>query len=161
MNQFRIPNTENVQVGNLAKDVLAVHNLERAAVKVPPLTWSNSLSTSAQTWADELISTGNIKHSPDAYSDYSKYGENIAWAGPPGRKPQPSWLRVGLMKRKNFVPGTSGDSSTDHYTQMVWKASTEVGCGFASGPGGPGMGGTDILVCQYTPPGNWNNQPPY
>ncbi len=152
----------NTQGENMVDSVLAVHNQERAAVGVPPLTWSDTLAAGAQTWAENVLASGNMGHST-CCGAFSDYGENIAWAGPPGSE-TPAMLAQGWADEKiNFVPGTSGDSSTQHYTQMVWKASTEIGCGFASGPGGPGAqyGGSDVLVCQYTPPGNWNNQPPY
>ena len=33
-------------------------------------------------------------------------------------------------------------------SQVVWKATTEVGCGFANCAGGA------LVVCEYAPPGN-------
>ena len=135
-----------------------MHNQERTAVGVPPLTWSDTLAASAQTWAEHLIVIGKIEHSTG-----QPYGENLAWAGPPQRKLSPSWLSRGPTKRKTMYRAPLATLAPSHYTQMVWKDTKQVGCGFASGPGGPGAqyGGTDFLVCQYTPPGNWNNQPPY
>lgn len=44
-----------------------------------------------------------------------------------------------------------------HYTAMVWKNTSEVGCGFVAGavPDELGRGGgTDFLVCRYSPSGN-------
>ena len=35
-----------------------------------------------------------------------------------------------------------------HYSQIVWKTTTKVGCGFAE------SNGNDVLVCDYAPPGN-------
>jgi hypothetical protein len=35
-----------------------------------------------------------------------------------------------------------------HYSQIVWKTTTKVGCGFAE------SNGSDVLVCDYAPPGN-------
>ena len=42
-----------------------------------------------------------------------------------------------------------------HYTQMVWKDTTKIGCGEASN--------TDVtyLVCRYTPPGNYPGDTAY
>jgi len=152
-------NTQGVDINS----VLAVHNQERAAVGVPPLTWSNALAASAQKWADQLLATGQLEHST-CCGAFKDYGENLAYAGPPGYKTQAGLAQTWADEKQNYVPcNPCNYSGTGHYTQMVWKATTEVGCGFASGPGGAyaKYGGTDILVCQYTPPGNWNNQPPY
>jgi hypothetical protein len=44
-----------------------------------------------------------------------------------------------------------------HYTQMVWRDTKEVGCGIERGGGHPFM----VLVCRYSPPGNWEGQKPY
>jgi uncharacterized protein YkwD len=154
-----VGNTQGVDVNG----ILALHNKERAAVGVPPLTWSNTLAASAQTWADQLLATGNSGHST-CCGAFRDYGENIASAGPPADKSQIGLVQGWVDEKKNYVPcNPCNYGGTGHYTQMVWKASTEVGCGFASGPGGAyaQYGGTDVLVCQYTPPGNWNNQPPY
>src|SRR5437879_11012391 len=52
------------------KDVLDVHNRERAAVGFPLLTWSSSLADEAQSWANYLGTLGIVcgpqgcKHSP-------------------------------------------------------------------------------------------------
>ena len=48
-------------------------------------------------------------------------------------------------------PGFGMD--TGHFTQVVWKATTRVGCGIAMS-----NNGKVYAVCQYTPPGNYNNE---
>ncbi len=150
-------NTANVQGDDLATSILAVHNQERAAVGVPPLIWSDMIAAGAQTWADNVLATGKMVHSTG-----TGYGENIAWRGPPGSTTM-AGLQQGWVNEKNiYVPGTPPSYSNGHYTAMVDKKSSEVGCGLASGPGGPGgQMGSDVLVCRYNPPGNWNNEPPY
>ena len=146
-------NTGNVQGDDLASSILTVHNQERAAVGVPPLTWSDTLAASARAWAQHLATSGEFKHSPD-----TSYGENIAGyildggVSAPGEG-QSKWVD----EKSKYVPGTPASSDTGHYTQMVDKQSTEVGCGTATGDGHP----FSILVCQYLPPGNWNGKPPY
>ena len=141
--------------GDLQNTILNTHNQERAAVGVAPLTWSDSIAASAQNWADNLLSTGSLVHSTG-----TGFGENLASGGGPDYATvdvlQQSWVD----EKNSYVPGTPGYS---HYTQMVDQRSTEIGCALASGPGGQyaQYGGTNVLVCQYSPPGNFNNQPPY
>jgi hypothetical protein len=60
-----------------------------------------------------------------------------------------------------FMRGDSCTSACDesggcgHYTQIVWRNTTEVGCGVAS------CGSSEIWVCNYSPPGNYVGQNPY
>jgi uncharacterized protein YkwD len=154
-------NTGNTQ-GMDINGILTVHNQERAAVGVPPLIWSDSLAASAQTWANQLLATGKFQHSGTAP------GESIAFAYLDPLQPQPqlaqSWAD---QEKKNYHAGElvtwDNYQTFGHYTQMVWKNTKEVGCGFASGPGGvyAEHGGTQILVCQYRPGGNVIGQAPY
>ena len=43
-----------------------------------------------------------------------------------------------------------------HYTQVVWRDSTEVGCGMAVC-----ANASQVWVCNYRPPGNYVGQKPY
>ncbi len=45
---------------------------------------------------------------------------------------------------------------TGHYTQMIWKNTTEIGVGIATCPSG-GV----IVVANYNPPGNFSGEYPY
>src|SRR5687768_1125035 len=58
---------------DLQNTILEIHNRERAAVGVPDLVWSDELAAGAQTWADQLATTGVMAHSTP-----QGYGENIA-----------------------------------------------------------------------------------
>ena len=49
---------------DLANKILEVHNSERDAVKVAPLTWSDSIAATAQTWAQQIATTGKFAHDP-------------------------------------------------------------------------------------------------
>ncbi len=46
-------------------------------------------------------------------------------------------------------PGFSSD--TGHFTQVVWKSTKEIGCGYRTGCGGSWP---NVWVCQYNPAGN-------
>jgi hypothetical protein len=52
-----------------------------------------------------------------------------------------------------------------HYTQLVWRASTTLGCGVrqcsTGSPFGPQFPNWTIWVCRYQPAGNVGGQRPY
>lgn len=61
------------------QEILEAHNRYRADVRVPPLTWSNTLANHAQQWANHLASMGGtLQHSRNA--ERPNEGENL-WRG--------------------------------------------------------------------------------
>ena len=135
--------------GGVAQEVLNAHNRYRAEVGVAPLRWSTSLAASAQQWANHLAATGQFKH--------SRSGENLAKAS--GGRSATYLVDMWGREKQYFVHGTFPNVSKSgswekvgHYTQMVWRNTTEVGCGLAKGHGG------DVLVCHYNPAGNVRGQ---
>lgn len=132
--------------GGVTQEILDAHNRYRAEVGVTPLQWSDSLAASAQQWANHLAATGTFEHSGVA--------ENLA-QGSTGSFSITQLVDMWGAEKQNFSNGTFPDVSSTgnwadvgHYTQMVWRNTTDVGCGMASG------NGNDILVCHYNPAGN-------
>jgi uncharacterized protein YkwD len=133
--------------------ILALQNQYRADVGVAPLKWSDELAQGAQNWANTLASINEMKHSGTA-----TVGENLAvWWGH-----HPSYEElIGMWgaEKDKYVPGIFPAVASDgnwqsiaHYTQMIWRATTDVGCGTAYN------GRTEFLVCWYGPRGNWMGQ---
>jgi uncharacterized protein YkwD len=137
--------------------ILAAQNVERASVSVSPLTWSDGLAADAAVWAKQLASTGKFGHSPP---DTRKGEGESLWVGTAGSY-SPEEMVGGWAAEKSsyrygaFTNGTTDGQVTGHYTQMIWKNSTTVGCAKASG------GGYDVLVCRYSPAGNAIGEKPY
>jgi len=125
---------------------LQAHNTYRALHGVPPVTWSAAVAASAQAWADTCPSG----HTPPP----RVYGENMAFASPasynPGASTIVQWWYSEEPEYDYSNPGFSSD--TGHFTQVVWKGTTEIGCGFKSGC--TTSLGANVWVCQYNPPGN-------
>lgn len=46
------------QSADFENTILNIHNQERAAVNVPALSWSNSIATDTQNWADHITTLG-------------------------------------------------------------------------------------------------------
>jgi hypothetical protein len=125
------------------KEMLDLHNMYRCMAKVPALQWDDTLQKQAQSWAD----TGNTGHSTKRGA-FKDYGENMQYACPKATpKTATDWWYDEINKYSESSPYQSS-----HYTQMVWKDSTKIGCGKGKAP----CGG-DLWVCQFTKIGNWNN----
>lgn len=127
-----------------AQAILNAHNAYRAKHCVGLLTWSASLATQAQNWANQCTKNGNLF----AHSGFNGYGENLAWGGGLGAKAAVDLWYAEVSKYNFSSPAWS--NAVGHFTQLVWRATTQVGCGVAT------CGGQRLWVCQYTPPGNWN-----
>lgn len=131
--------------------LLERHNYWRAEVDVPPLQWSDLLATSSLKWAIDLEKKCQFKHSE------TNNGENL-WKGTTGAFPTSdvvdSWAseKADYKYQKNKCqPG----KVCGHYTQIVWKTTTTVGCAKTT------CDGMTTWVCQYDPPGNWVGEKPY
>lgn len=138
--------------------VLAAHNQERLALGLVPLTWNSSLSQSAQHWAEYLASSGRFEHAPE--NTLSPEGENI-WAGTRGYYSPEARVNAWVREKQYFRRGVFPDNSTTgrvadvgHYTQLIWRATTQVGCAQASNAT------EDILVCRYSEAGNYRGEQP-
>ena len=133
--------------------MLDMHNDEREAIGIAPVTWDAALATQALTYAQELARLATFQHSSKA-SRATPQGENL-WMGSRGaftyEEMSDAWIREKRFYRPHPVTesSTTGDwRDVGHYTQMVWQGTTAIGCAVASNDR------NDYLVCRYSPPGN-------
>lgn len=112
---------------------LRAHNAARARRGASPLVWDDTLASVAQQWSNR----GVFEHSK------SRYGENLAMGTGNCKQAVDLWVD----EEKDWRPGMGFSMSTGHFTQVVWKGTKRVGCGFAKG----------IVTCNYDPPGNSGN----
>jgi cysteine-rich secretory family protein len=137
---------------DLRSGVLAAHNAARAAVGVPPVAWSDRLAAEAAPWAQELARRGRLEHS--AANDRPGEGENL-WIGTAGTYGPSDMVAGWTAEKADFRPGVFPDVSASgnwqavgHYSQMIWRNTTQIGCARAS------LRGWEVLVCRYAPAGN-------
>ncbi len=118
---------------------LNAHNTYRATHNAPPVTWSDELARSAGQWASTCPSghSGGI------------YGENIAWATYDMEPRDVVKLWYDEIEKYDFSnPGFN--LKTGHFTQVVWKNTTQIGCAHVEGCGN----WQHTWVCEYSPAGN-------
>jgi len=137
---------------NFPQRMLAAHNRERAAAGVPPLTWNASLAASAAAYGPALAALPSLAHSPD--EQRRGQGENL-WMGTRDAFTLEAMVGSWAGEKRWFRPGTFPDVSTDgdwhtvgHYTQMIWRTTTELGCALHQ------TQRWDYLICRYAPAGN-------
>ena len=124
-----------------ASILLSAHNNKRSLHKdTPSLTWSTELETYAQNYADQYDCSGTLVHSG------GPYGENLALGYGIEGSVDAWYNEIAYYDYNN--PGFSENAG--HFTQVVWKSSTEVGCGIKSCGGVWG----DYVICSYKPAGN-------
>lgn len=134
------------------------HNRVRAEVGVGKLTWSDELGRYAQAWADHLAATTcQMAHRPRKGKWKQRYGENL-FIGTAGFYSMREAVQSWESEKADYSYGTfTGNSRKPigHYTQIIWKKTTNFGCGQAL------CNGNLIVACNYDPPGNYIGQKPY
>ena len=137
----------------LRQAMIAGHNEARAAAGVAPLIWNATLAADAQVYATELARTGRFEHSHEPRGAVAE-GENL-WTGTRGAYRYEEMVGHWVAEGRYYRPRVTPDFSTTgrwedvaHYTQIIWRDTTEFGCAAASNAT------DDYVVCRYTPPGN-------
>ena len=152
------PPLSNLQLSSAQPDapvgaeILALHNHERQRVGVPAMGWDPALEAAAIAYARALAASGRFAHSPREAR--IGQGENL-WRGTAGAYSTAemvgSWTGERRLFRAGIFPAVSANgkwADVGHYSQMIWRGSTRLGCGLASARG------EDVLVCRYAPAGN-------
>ena len=146
--------------------ILALHNQYRAAAGVAPLVWDDQLAADAQVWVDALVERGGtLAHAnpadpnDPATGSAKGEGENLAGGQSAATAPTQWYEEKPLFEAATNKSGFN-DTNPDwvnwgHYTQMMWSATTKIGCGTAPGPR------YQITSCRYSPPGNFDGQLAY
>jgi len=129
------PDTKPSSTGDLQVDILAIHNFYRAKYNVPLLDWNDDIASYA---ADH---TGDcVMHHTDG-----PYGENLGWGYSDAIAGVEAWY--GEYNEYNYQAATF-DGNSGHFTQVIWKGTTQVGCYIRD------CSGTGYLMCEYLPRGN-------
>ncbi|PWW72626.1 PR-1-like protein [Tuber magnatum] len=121
--------------GSFEAEVLAAHNDKRALHGVPALTYDKALAD----YAAGVCSSCRFEHSN------GPHGENLA----AGYSSPSAAIQAWYDEEKLYSYSSGGFSSeTGHFTQMVWKSATKLGCAVKACNGANGTPGT-FLTCNY------------
>jgi len=146
-------------------DIVTAHNRWRSQLKIPPLKWSTSIANISQNYANQLKTSQDCNLS---HSQANGLGENLFWASPLSYSDGKSEVQALTPKQ---VIDEWGNEKADyhyatnscgwgkvcgHYTQIVWKDTTEVGCAKAVC-----ADKSQVWVCNYKPAGNFIGVKPY
>ncbi|KAJ5519756.1 Allergen V5/Tpx-1-related protein [Penicillium fimorum] len=141
------------------ESILHYHNIHRSDHSVPALTWSTDLEKAANTVALSC----SYGHDTSVESASGAYGQNIAYGYD---KAQVGEKIISEMMYTNEAPnfaGLYGQANPDmtnfaswgHFSQIVWKGTSQVGCATVSCDDLKNIGGAHpYTVCNYGSPGN-------
>ncbi len=136
--------------------ITAAHNSVRAAVGVAPLKWNNDLAALATSFIADCQFAHSSSGERSNKAGFQYIGENLYQSGgavPTGAAVSNAWAseKASYNYAANSCSGVCG-----HYTQQVWRATTDLGCAVKACPGGKYM-----VSCEYGPGGNITGQKPY
>ncbi len=140
--------------------ITAEHNRLRAQENagLPDLKWDAKVAAYSKSKMEYLAKNGcTLDHG--AGPNNPGYGENLFMGG------GTSWTGAdavnGWYEEKSDYSlsdnSCGGGKVCGHYTQVVWKNSTGLGCYRAVCPNDEGV----IIGCNYNPPGNYVGEKPY
>lgn len=133
------------------REALDAHNRFRAKHGCPPLAHNQELSNIAKNYAQYLAGRRTMVHSSNKYRG-DNLGENLAYAFDStkdfysGEQASKQWYDE--IKDHDFQ--RDHQKGTGHFTQLVWKSSTDVGFGVARA-----ADGSFYAVANYYPAGNF------
>ncbi|KAK8104548.1 uncharacterized protein PG998_011581 [Apiospora kogelbergensis] len=156
-----------VAANNMESASVDSHNMHRSNHSAPAATWNSRIAGYAANTA------ATCKYAHDMKQGDADYGQNIAmWGLSSGAEKLGDVGAINMAihdmwyngELNLFSPSFYGESSPDmtnfekwgHFSQLVWKESTSVGCQAQFCPKGTMNDGMDtwFMVCNYFPAGN-------
>ncbi|CEJ82075.1 hypothetical protein VHEMI02166 [[Torrubiella] hemipterigena] len=123
--------------GNFTDEMLKGHHFYRSQHSAKDLKWSTKLAGLAQ----KKINSCKFEHDDEPYGENLAYNSEKTWA---------SFINQwgGERTQYDFNRPTGYSDDTGHFTQLVWKDTTSLGCGYTKCSYGV------LVSCFYDPQGN-------
>lgn len=130
------------------------HNRIRANVgaNISPVVWNPQIAQEAQNYSAGC----KFEHSSQASRTKNGivYGENLAYGSPFGSYSDDKIVKMWEDEKKDYTYPNFPDGNTGHYTQIINKNVSEIGCGCTN------CNNSKICVCRYNK-GQMGGQSPY
>ncbi|KAJ5227955.1 hypothetical protein N7489_008663 [Penicillium chrysogenum] len=142
------------------ESVLHYHNIHRSDHSASALTWSDDLAQAAHTLASRCV----YEHDTSIPSASGSYGQNIAYGYDEAQVGEKIISQMMYTDEEPYFASLYGQASPDmsnfskwgHFTQIVWKGTSHVGCATVSCSDLKNAGGAaPFTVCNYGTPGNY------
>ncbi|KGB74954.1 hypothetical protein CNBG_0792 [Cryptococcus deuterogattii R265] len=137
-------NSSSSTASNDSQTFLDLHNNFRTLYDADAVTWNDTLAS----YASEAASSCKFAHTG------GPYGENLASGVGGGYN-----ITTGFNSWTNEASDyDSSNPQPSHFTQVVWKSTTQIGCAVTNCADGTlftGYGADSVyIICEYYPPGN-------
>ncbi|KAK9071088.1 hypothetical protein SSX86_009656 [Deinandra increscens subsp. villosa] len=145
-----------IDTHNAPQDYVNAHNVVRKQIPgLQPLKWDPTVAKYAESYANWRKLDCALVHSN---RDFGKYGENIAigWGEFSGLDAVKLWVD----EKPDYDYGSNSclhGKMCGHYTQVVWKNTSLIGCARAKCFDNMRV----FVTCNYKIPGNWIGEKPY
>ncbi|CAL5078154.1 unnamed protein product [Urochloa decumbens] len=141
---------------NDPQDYVDLHNAARNDVGVGAVSWDDDVAAFAQSYAAERAGDCALQHSGGGPNGY---GENLFMGGAGADWSASDAVGLWVAEKQWYDHDSNSCAAGEtcgHYTQVVWRDSTAIGCARVVCDNG-GV----FITCNYNPPGNVDGQNPY
>ena len=148
-------NLANFDFSTFYTNLVNRHNELRKKHNAGALTKLADIATLAQETADKCKSAGGLQHSGNSYNG-QWMGQNLYVMGgatPTGAQVADSWYSENKDYNYDTGKAKTNGAVIGHFTQLVWKASKQIGCAVAIGSWS-GYNPSYYVCCNYFPGGN-------
>lgn len=144
-----------------AAPIVKQHNMHRSNHSAPDIQWDDDLASIAAQIAASCV------YAHDTSTGGGGYGQNIG-AGSTGDEVDQMITNAMYNDEIGYYPGYGGEPDMSnfenwgHFSQIVWKSTTQLGCATQYCPNGLANVGSGVspyfTVCNYKPAGNFGGQ---
>lgn len=158
----------DIPLTDFKQAVLDHHNIHRANHSAPALVWDETLAGYAENTANGCVFAHDMNQGGGGY------GQNLATWGTTGAMADlriksaamgitNQWYNDEMVNWGSYgaenPPSSQPLGDFGHFTQVVWKSSTKVGCATVQCPAGSVLSFPAwYTVCNYNPPGNFGGR---